>query len=252
MSGDWDEVDALLLRACAVYESLAARPEARFESIKGLRRVYHGLGHRLLVTRRYSEAEPYERKAIEFAAMELSQSPTSPVLKHDYASRLEALGECLKAEQKWAEAEKTLREAIRIQEPLADQFPEQTMFREDLALSLSELGKVLRALGGHAREEEDVLRRSIAISKEIIGMTPKHMYRRVIVAQALIALAVLERDRGRLDASRNLLVDARSHVQAGLAINPLDPQLNRVNAELELDENAHYIQQRNRTRASMP
>ena len=62
---------------------------------------------------------------------------------------------------------------------------------------------------------------------------PKLMFRRVIITKAMMVLAVLERDRGHLDASKGRLADARSHTRTGLEINPLDPELNRLKAEIE-------------------
>ncbi len=134
---------------------------------------------------------------------------------------------------KWLEAEKTLREAIRIQEPLAAEFPETTEFREDLALSLCKLADALHHLGQSAQEAEEVLRRSIGISRELVNATPKLIFRRVIISGALMALATLERDRGHFDASERTFDDARSHIRIGLEINPLDPDLNKLNREIK-------------------
>ncbi len=94
------------------------------------------------------------------------------------------------------------------------------------------LARVLHHLG-QSTEEEEVLRRSIGISKELISTTPKLIIRRVIIAEALIGLATLERDKGHFDASEGLLADARSHIRIGLEINPTDPDLNKLNVEIE-------------------
>ncbi len=125
-----------------------------------------------------------------------------------------------------------LREAIRIQEPLAADLPERMEFREDLAYSLLGLGGALHNQGRFA-EEEELLRRSIGISKELINATPNLIFRRVILAEALIALAAVERDKKHFDTSKGLLADARSHIRIGLEINPLDPDLSKLRAEIE-------------------
>ncbi len=138
----------------------------------------------------------------------------------------------LKVQGKWLEAEKTVREAIRIQEPLAAELPETTEFREDLALSLCKLGEVLNHLG-KSTEEEEVLRRSIGISKALVNATPRLIFRRTLIARALIGLAILKRDKGHFDASKGLIADARSHIGIGLEINPLDPYLTKLNGEIK-------------------
>jgi len=62
---------------------------------------------------------------------------------------------------------------------------------------------------------------------------PRLIFRRVISANALICFATIEGEKGHFDASTGLLADARSHVRIGLEINPLDPQLNELNVEIE-------------------
>jgi serine/threonine protein kinase/tetratricopeptide (TPR) repeat protein len=234
-TGRSSEAEDLFLRARQIYESVAMRPAAPGELTRGLAAVHHNLSILYAGGGRYPEAELSSRRAIGCAARALRASPTSPRLKHDYASNLEALAERLGVQGKWLEAEKSLREAIRIQEPLVAELPENSSFREDFALSLCQLGGALNHLG-QPTEAEAVLRRSIGISKELVNETPKLIYRRVIIAEASLALAALERDKGHSDASRALLADARSHLAAGLAINPLDPQLNEANAKLEADD----------------
>jgi tetratricopeptide (TPR) repeat protein len=145
---------------------------------------------------------------------------------------LEGLANAMSCQGKWLEAESVFREAIRIQEPLARELPETSEFREDLALSLCNLGDVLSHLGRSA-EEEAVLRRSIEISKGIITAAPRLIFRRVIIAGALVNLAACERNKGRIDASKALLAEARSHIRFGLEINPRDPRLNALNAEID-------------------
>ena len=97
-------------------------------------------------------------------------------------------------------------------------------------MSLGELGGVLHHLGQSA-EAEEPLRRSIRISKEVINAAPKLIYRRVIIAQALMTLAALERNKGLLDASKKFLADAQSHIRIGLEFNPRDIELNKLNVE---------------------
>jgi hypothetical protein len=120
---------------------------------------------------------------------------------------------------------------------LAAGFPETAYYREDLAESLCDLGVLLHHKGGYA-EEEEALRRSIGISKEIIAWEPDLVYRRMIITKGLIALAMLEWGKGQFGASKVLFSDARSHLQAGLAINPLDPQLKELKKEIESNERA--------------
>ena len=59
------------------------------------------------------------------------------------------------------------------------------------------------------------------------------MFRRVIIANALIVLGALERDKGRGDTSEGLLADASGDIRVGLQINPLDPHLSRLISAIE-------------------
>jgi serine/threonine protein kinase len=248
--GELDEAIRLCLQARDVYESMGSHPEARSKSVQGLSQVYHYLGFCCFMPAgRFSEAEAQLRKAAELSAQILAGSPASPKAKHEHASNLERLAEALKFQSKWAEAENNLREAIQIQGPLALELPETTDFRQDLTLSLCELGEVLYHRGGRSEEIEKMLTRSIGISKEIIASAPKLIFRRVIMARVEIVLASLERDQKHFDASRELLEDARLHVQAALAINPLDPHVNELNAKLEAEEEvSDRTQERNTSR----
>jgi tetratricopeptide (TPR) repeat protein/predicted Ser/Thr protein kinase len=232
-----DEAIRLCLQARDVYQSMQGNQETRSQSIKGLSQVYHYLGFCLLPAGRFSEAEPHLRKAVELSALILAESSTSPILKHEHASNVERLAEALKFQGKCIEAETSLRTAIGIQEPLAEQLPESTDFRQDLALSLCELGAVLQQRGGRGDEIAETLRRSIKVSKELIALAPKLVFRRVILARALIELAALERDRGDQEASKLLLAEARSSMQPALAISPLDPHVKEVMAKLDPIQN---------------
>ncbi len=208
------------------------RPEARPQSIDGLKAVHHNLGNLQNSAGRFTEAESSWRKAVELSAQIFSKSPGSPGSKNAYASEMDGLAETLVFQRKWNEAEKTLREAIRIQEPLAADLPEDQGHLEDLAVSLCMLGEVLNNLDRRSEAEKE-LRRSIEISRDLIARAPKLIFRRVITAKALLLLAEVEAHNGHREASKSLVADARTHVKVGLAINPLDPDLNKVKVEIE-------------------
>jgi serine/threonine protein kinase len=231
-SGRSDEAERLTIRARQIYESLMLRPEARAQSIQGLKSVNHNLGLFYCAADRFSEAEHCYARAVEFSGQSLRDSPMSPKLKHDHASDMGGLAEALGYQGKWLEAERVLREAIRIQEPLAAELPERSEFREDLARSLSQLGGVLQQLG-HLAEAESVLRRSIGALRELIDGAPKLINRRVVIALVLIRLADCERDQGRFEASKGLLAEASSHVRIAMEINPLDPSLKELRVKID-------------------
>ena len=231
-AGKLDEAERLYIQARKIYESLVTRPEAPAQSIEGLRKVNHSLGVLYQGVGRFSEAEASWRKTVGLSAQILRDGPGSPGAKHVYAGDLYGLAGALQYQGKGREAEKELREAIRIQEPLAAELPEFTEHGEALAAALCGIGVVLHGLGQFT-EENEVLRRSIEISKEIIKATPRLIVRRVIIAWALISLAAREQESGHLDASKGLLDEARSHIELGLAINPRDPDLNKLNAQIE-------------------
>src|SRR5262249_23301940 len=110
--------------------------------------------------------------------------------------------------------------------------PEASEFREALALSLCNLGNVLHHLE-RSDEEEAILRRSIEISTGIINAAPRLIHRRAIMAGALINLAECERKKGHDAAWKALLADARSQLRIGLEINPRDPVLKALDAEID-------------------
>ena len=227
-----EDAEQLYSRARQLYESLVTRPETRVQATRGLMRVYHNLADRHAGARRFLESERDWRNAVKFSAQALADSPTSPRYKHEHAGNLEGLAMALASQEKWLEAERVRREVIRIREPLAIALPETSAFREGLAQSLCNLGDVLHHLDQSA-EEEAVLRRSIEISNGLINEAPRRIHRRAIMAGALINLADCERKKGHIDASKALLADARSHIRIGLKINPRDPGLNYLNAEIE-------------------
>ena len=82
---------------------------------------------------------------------------------------------------------------------------------------------------------EEALRRSIEISKEIINAAPKLIFRRVIIAGAADQPGSLRepQERAYRCFQKALLADARSHIRIGLEINPRDPRLNTLNAEID-------------------
>ncbi len=231
-TGKPDEAERLYVGARQIYESLAVQPQVRAQITDGLRLVNHNLGALYGEAGRMLEAERCFRRAVELSAQILTGPQMSPVKRHDHASEIGGLAAALEDQGKRLEAEKTLREAIRIQESLAAEFPERTEFREDLAWTLGFLGRLLHKLG-QSTEEEEVLRRSIGISNEVVSAAPKLIFRRVIIARALVGLATLERDKGHSDVSEGLLADARSHIRIGLEINPRDPRLNALSAEID-------------------
>ena len=90
---------------------------------------------------------------------------------------------------------------------------------------------------GRGAEGEETLRHAIRMAKDIIAAEPKLIYRRWIIAKALMGLAALSSvAKGISLLQRELFSDARAHVQAGLAINPLDVQLNELRKEFEVSE----------------
>ena len=147
----------------------------------------HDLGNLYNTLGRFSDAERSWNRAVELSSVALKENPISVNLRHVYASQVSGLADALRFQSRWPEAEKAIREAIRLQETLAVQPFEQ----EDLAWSLCQLGFVLHHLG-QSTEEEEVLLRSIRISMELINSTPKLVFRRVIVAEAMMTLAALD------------------------------------------------------------
>jgi hypothetical protein len=103
---------------------------------------------------------------------------------------------------------------------------------EDLAISLCLLGDVLHHLGRRA-EADKTLRRSIRLAEALVAKTPNLIFRRVIASQAMSILAALEYKQGHNEAARRFLVNAQAHTQAGLAINPRDPELISVTASID-------------------
>ena len=199
--GSPQEAERLYSRARQLFEPLAARPETRAQAIKGLNTVHKDLGNIHFGARRFLGAEHEWRTAVKFSAQALADSPMSPKLKHGHAGTIEALATALACQGKLPEAESMFRDVIRIQEPLARDLPETSEFREALALSLRNLGELLNERGRSA-EAEEALRRSIEISNGIITAAPRLIFRRVIIAGALIQLAACERKKGSIDASK--------------------------------------------------
>ena len=125
-----------------------------------------------------------------------------------------------------------LRAAIGLQEPLAAELPERTEFREDLALSLCKLGEVLHHRK-HSIEAEEVLRRSIKLSNDLIHHAPQTRVPPRDHRQCFDRPGLPPRDKGRGDTSEGLLADASAHIWVGLQINPLDPHLSRLISAIE-------------------
>jgi tetratricopeptide (TPR) repeat protein len=230
--GALDEAERLYFRASQIYEALMMRPEARAQTTRGLTTIHHNLGVLKIAAGRFSEAEDCWRRAVDLSAQTLRDSPTSPQEKQAYSSNLEGMAEALKALGRWLDAEQTLRAAIRIQEPLAAELPERTEFPQDLALSLCSLGGVLHHLG-QCTEGEELFRRSIGISKRLVNAIPTIVFRRALIAEALIELATFERDNEHFDALKELVDEASCHIRVGLEINPANPDLNKLNGTLD-------------------
>jgi tetratricopeptide (TPR) repeat protein len=225
--GELAEAERLYVQSGQILESPTVQTAAGFQAMEGLSAINHNLAVVRSAQRRFSDAVVCWRKAVRLSAQLLKKSPDTLPRKHDYASNLTGLAGDLVNEGKWSEAESALREAIGLQERMVAESPDDAGTREDLALSYCKLGAALRRLG-RTGEAEDILRRSIETSQKLIAEEPRLVVRRLHMTEALVALAVLERDRGALGTSSRLVAAAREHVRAGLESNPGDPRFDEV------------------------
>jgi len=231
-AGRWSEAERLYRKAKKLWEPLLTDPRTQFASVVGLGSVCKNLATTLRSSGRMAAAEEEMRLAIGYRRQHLLASPRAFERKHRYASALEAQAETLKEEGRWDDAERSLREALRIQEPLATEFHDIGAISEDLALSLCQLGEVLGREGRHA-EAKEALQRSVQIGKELVDLTPRLVFRRVIVSDALKNLAEIDFQQDELESAHDRLAHARAHVEAGIAVSPLDADLRRTLDQIE-------------------
>jgi tetratricopeptide (TPR) repeat protein len=176
---------------------------------------------------RPKEGETAHRDALAIQKQLAADFPTVPEYREDLATSHNNLGNLLRDTGRAQEAEAAYRAALPIQKQLAAEFPADPRYRQNLARSHFNLATLLRIIG-RAQEAEAGYHDALPILKQLTADFPTVPYYQAQLGNTLIGLAVLSRARKGFPSARQLLEQARPHVQAALEANAHHPFFRRV------------------------
>jgi tetratricopeptide (TPR) repeat protein len=189
---------------------------------KQLANAHNNLGALLAETGRAQEAEAAWRDARDLRKGLAADFPAVPEYRQDLAQTHGNLGIVLQGTGRPKEAEAAYRDALELQKGLAADFPAVPQYREELAWTHNNLGLLL-ADTGHPKEAEAAYADALAIQKALAADFPAVPEYQSDLANTLDNLAELLRRRKDSAAARQLLEQARPHLQAALDANPRHP-----------------------------
>jgi serine/threonine-protein kinase len=207
--------------ALAVYRQLADQFPTLAVYRQVLATISSNLGRLLTDMERLPEAIEVLREAVALSKQLADQFPAVPKYREELANCHNNLGIALKDANRPEEAEKAYRHALDLQKQLAAGFPAVPGHRQKLARSHNNLGALLAELG-RSRDAENAYRDALALQKQLAVEFNLPDYHNEL-ANTMVNLAELLRDRREFLAARELLGSAAVHHQAALKANPQNP-----------------------------
>jgi serine/threonine-protein kinase len=215
------EAEAAYHDALAIFKPLADDFPTNPNHLHNLAAVYLTLGNLLKDTGRAAQAEQAYRDALALFRRLAVDFPGAPWNRWELALSHMNLGNLLVDMNRPKEGETALRDAVDIQRQLAADFPSVPQYRQELARGHQSLANLLKNTG-RAKEAEAAYARALAIQKQLVIDFPTAPSYHCDLANVLIGLAELARGRKEYGAARQLLEQARPHLQAALDATPLD------------------------------
>jgi tetratricopeptide (TPR) repeat protein len=202
--------------------------------------TYNNLATLLLGASRPKEAEAAYRNAIDVYHKLVADFPAVPAYRHELAASNHNLGLALADTNRSKEAEPAYRDALTIQKQLAADFPAVPQYRQELGLSCTNLGILLRD-AGRAKEAEAAFSEAVDVYKRLATDFPSVPDYQAGLANPMVCLAELARERKELASARQLLDEARPHLQVALDANPRQPYYREVFCDHRLQQAATLL-----------
>jgi serine/threonine-protein kinase len=223
ISGRGPEAEGEYRRALALQEKLAADHPDVADYQRDLALTHYNFGYLLHDGNRVKDAEAEYRRALAVYGRLAADYPTVPDYRRELASSRNILGLLLSDAGQPKQAEAEYREALALQQRLAADNPTVPEDRRDVGASHNNLGNLLRNTR-RAKEAEAEYRASLALFQGLAAEFPAAPDYRNEVAEVLGNLARVLQDRQDFAGARELLAEARPHLQAALQTNPHHPQ----------------------------
>ena len=217
------EAEAAYRDSLTLYQQLTDQFPANVRYLHALAKTHNNRGVLLHETGRFSEAEQSLHDAFGSYLRLLAELPGVPAYRQEYATSRDNLGNLLKDTGRLKEAEGPYREALAIRKQLAAEYPTTwPAFRQDLARSYNNLGTLLHVTG-RSQEAEPAYREALTIQKQLAADFSNVPDYESDLANTMVNLAELCRDRTDYPQARELLEAARPHTLAALKANPRNP-----------------------------
>jgi serine/threonine-protein kinase len=218
-TGRLKEAEAMYRDAIAILQQLAAEyprmPNYRY----GLALKLFNLSLLLQQVERWQDAEKASRESVALLKQLAADFSKVPAYRKDLAKSYSGLAAGLVETGSLAEAETTYREALALHQKLVDQFPKQPEYRQEWAVVGHNLSVVL-GKADRPQEAEKAERDALALREKLVTEFAENPHYRKELADSLVHLAQLARDRREFVPARELLDRARPHLEAALKSNP--------------------------------
>jgi serine/threonine-protein kinase len=220
-TGRPQQAEAAYRDALAVQRQLATEFPTLPQYRQGLAMSYNNLGELLRSRGRPQQAEAAYRETVALEKRLAADFPTVPRYRLELGIGYNNLGIVLENTSRPQEAEAAYCDALVIQQQLSAEFPLVPQYRSELGQSYSNLAELLRHTG-RPQQAEAAYRDVLAIFKRLVADFPTVSRYQGSLANNLDGVAELARDRKDFSLARQLLEQARPHLQAALDANPRD------------------------------
>jgi eukaryotic-like serine/threonine-protein kinase len=212
-------------RACGEY--LARSPDD-LELQKRTAKVYRYTANVYRLTNQMNAAEPLYQDSLRLQEGLAERFPEEILYRERLAETLRDYASAQEKRGRLRDAAVTLDRAGDLAEKLQAAEPDKPAHRRTLATTL-----LSQSINEHTRglnaESEQIAKRAVELFRDLVSLPPgmQHPYDSVLLGAALNALAVAERDAGRLDVARSIHNEAIKTLQGLLekppnGVNPFD------------------------------
>jgi tetratricopeptide (TPR) repeat protein/predicted Ser/Thr protein kinase len=220
------EAEAAYRNALEIRKQLVRDFPAVPQYRQDLGRSHLNLGILLKATGRPKEAEAAFRDAQALYKPLATDLPTVPEYRQELALSYNNLGALLMETGRTQLAESAFRDALDIYKRLAADFPSVPQYRQDLARTHNNLA--IRLFKTNPPQAEAAYREALDVRRRLAADFPTVPEYHGELANTLDGLAKLLHDRKDYSSARQLLDEARPHLQAALEANPRHPYFRGV------------------------